>query len=78
MSKQGQITLDMQITGSFALFVIASLLIVNKHCKFQMDTFLSVFEKWTLTKKINRKLNRPRPDADADAGLTTIARLFFE
>jgi hypothetical protein len=30
---------------------------------------LIVFEKWTLTKKLT--------DPDADAGVTTIARLFF-
>jgi hypothetical protein len=32
---------------------------------------LIVFEKWTLTKTLTD------PDADADAGVTTIARLFF-
>jgi hypothetical protein len=32
---------------------------------------LIVFEKWTVTK------NLTDPDTDADAGVTTIARLFF-
>jgi hypothetical protein len=45
---------------------------VNKYSKFQMDTFV-VFEKWTLTKN----LTDPDADTDADAGVTTIARLFF-
>ena len=34
---------------------------------------LIVFEKWTLTKKLTENLTDP----DADAGVTTIARLFF-
>ena len=35
MSKQGQITLDIQIT----VICLVPLLIVNKYSKFQMDTF---------------------------------------
>jgi len=34
---------------------------------------LIVFEKWTLTKNLTENLTDP----DADAGVTTIARLFF-
>jgi hypothetical protein len=39
MSKQGQITLDIQIAGASALLQWVPLLMVNKYCKFQMDTF---------------------------------------
>ena len=52
MLKQGQIILDIQITGSSAL-------IVNKYSKFQMDTFDSFWEMDS-DKKLNLKLNRPR------------------
>jgi hypothetical protein len=34
---------------------------------------LIVFEKWTLTKNLTENI----ADPDADAGVTTIARLFF-
>ena len=56
MLKQGQITLDIQITGSSAL-------IVNKYSKFQMDTFDSFWEMDS-DKKRNLKLNRPRRRSD--------------
>ena len=39
MSKQGKITLGMEITGSSAWLLLVPLLIVNKYSKFQMDTF---------------------------------------
>ena len=42
MLKQGQITLDIQITESSALLQLVPHLIVNKYSKFQMDTFDSV------------------------------------
>ena len=44
MSKQGQITLDIQIAGTSALLQLVPLLIVNKYSKFQMDTFDSFWE----------------------------------
>ena len=54
MSKQGQITLDIQITESSALQLVP-LLIVNKYSKFQMDTFDSFWEM-----DADKKLTRPR------------------
>ena len=59
MSKQGQITLDIQITGSSALLQLVPLLIVNKYSKFQMDTFDSFGEMDS-----DKKLNRPRRRSD--------------
>ena len=45
MSKQGQITLDIQIAGASALLQkLVPLLIVNKYSKFQMDIFDSFWE----------------------------------
>jgi hypothetical protein len=51
MLKQGQITLDIQITGS------------------------SFLRNGLLTKNLTENLTDP--DADADAGVTTVAGLFF-
>ena len=43
---------------------------MNKYSKFQMDTFDSFWE-------MESDKNLTDPDDDADAGVTTIARLFF-
>ena len=63
MSIQGQITMDMQITGSSALLYLVPILIVNKFSKLQMDTFDSFWEMdsdKTLNRKLNLKLNQCR------------------
>jgi hypothetical protein len=44
---------------------------VNKYSKFQMDTFDSFWEM------DSDKKNLTDPDADTDAGVATIARLFY-
>jgi hypothetical protein len=46
---------------------------VNKYSKFQMDTFDSFWEMDSDKKNLTKNLTDP----DADAGVTTIARLFF-
>ena len=43
---------------------------MNKYSKFQMDTFDSFWE-------MDSDKNLTDPDADADAGVTTIAQHFF-